>query len=329
MQKCLHTEKTDKGEKITVLDRSGSCAIVVLIVEKRCYIANVGDSRAIMSGNFGEKVYTLSRDHRPNDEKEYKRILDAGGKIYQTEANLSQYFNYNINSTNLPNGPLSPSGSHGTEKRQASTPHSHANILGPLRVIPGKLSVCRTIGDVEAKDPRLGGNPNVVIGTPEIKYFDITQSNDFIVIGCDGVFEKLKNKEIIENLWKVVNSTNIVKDIHHMNGVLAESLIDDCLNIKSTDNLTAVMISFKNNFYDKENYVNTDYVSHTHQLNKIPKIVKTESNLSKEQYQNAYSSISQNQILSKIIKSSQTRTNTAQSERFMSLNSLSSVNSGK
>jgi len=69
----------------TGLDSSGSCAIVVLIIENRVYIANVGDSRAILSAKNGSKFYTLSRDHRPGDEKEYKKILDAGGKIYKKE----------------------------------------------------------------------------------------------------------------------------------------------------------------------------------------------------------------------------------------------------
>ena len=41
----------------------------------------------------------------------------------------------------------------------------------------------RTFGDVEAKDPRFGGNPNVVIPTPDIKSFKITKDHDFIVLG--------------------------------------------------------------------------------------------------------------------------------------------------
>jgi len=32
-----------------IIDKSGSCAIVALIVEDICYIANVGDSRAVIS----------------------------------------------------------------------------------------------------------------------------------------------------------------------------------------------------------------------------------------------------------------------------------------
>lgn len=52
------------------LNKSGSCAIVVLIVADMCFVANVGDSRACLSGDGGKKTYTLSRDHKPSDEQE-------------------------------------------------------------------------------------------------------------------------------------------------------------------------------------------------------------------------------------------------------------------
>lgn len=38
----------------------------------------------------------------------------------------------------------------------------------PCRVLPGRLSVSRTIGDLEAKDEKYGGNRNVVVAEPEI-----------------------------------------------------------------------------------------------------------------------------------------------------------------
>lgn len=34
------------------------------------YIANVGDSRALMSADGGKYIVELSRDHKPNDDNE-------------------------------------------------------------------------------------------------------------------------------------------------------------------------------------------------------------------------------------------------------------------
>lgn len=41
-------------------------------------------------------------------------------------------------------------------------------LYGPYRVLPGRLSVSRTFGDIEAKDESLGGKKGVVIAEPEI-----------------------------------------------------------------------------------------------------------------------------------------------------------------
>ena len=40
-----------------------------------CYIANLGDSRAIYSYDTGSKFYQLSRDQKPNDPKEKKEYI--------------------------------------------------------------------------------------------------------------------------------------------------------------------------------------------------------------------------------------------------------------
>jgi protein phosphatase 2C family protein 2/3 len=62
--------------------------------------------------------------------------------------------------------------------------NSNHVILGPSRVFPGRLSVSRSFGDIEAKLIKNGGNPNVVIATPEITCFKLTSEMDYIVLGC-------------------------------------------------------------------------------------------------------------------------------------------------
>jgi protein phosphatase PTC2/3 len=44
-----------------ILDKSGSCALVVLIVGDMCYIANVGDSRAILSAGGANPGNSLTK----------------------------------------------------------------------------------------------------------------------------------------------------------------------------------------------------------------------------------------------------------------------------
>ena len=56
------------------LIRSGSCATVVLIVGEKCFIANVGDSRSVLSSNLGLTRESLTIDHKPLEEIEMQRI---------------------------------------------------------------------------------------------------------------------------------------------------------------------------------------------------------------------------------------------------------------
>lgn len=108
---------------------------------------------------------------------ERKRIIEGGGQIYhRTTAQ-------NVDSNN---------------------PSKKEIIVGPLRVLPGRLSVSRTFGDAEAKLSKFGGNPKVVIAEPEIKSFKITKDHDFIVLGCDGIFDKLSNQDTIACAWNSV-----------------------------------------------------------------------------------------------------------------------------
>lgn len=86
---------TDMQSRQQNLTTSGATAVSLLIQSttegKKIYVANVGDSRAVLcckvntageshpsGGYFADR---LSFDHRPEDESEQKRIKDSGGFI--------------------------------------------------------------------------------------------------------------------------------------------------------------------------------------------------------------------------------------------------------
>ena len=157
-----------------LLDTSGSCGVILLIKKNKCIIANIGDSRLVMFKN--KRVVFSTSDHKPNTYIEKHRIESQGGSVYQTTAAIPIY----------QNGKL---------------------IEIPWRVCPGGLSVSRTFGDIESKDERFGGKKGVVVALPDISEFELNDEYNFIVIGCDGIFDVLSNGEIIECI-KIVLKIN-------------------------------------------------------------------------------------------------------------------------
>ncbi|CAD8125690.1 unnamed protein product [Paramecium sonneborni] len=225
-----------------ILETSGSCAIVVLIIGDSCYVANVGDSRAILSTQNGKKIIDLSNDHKPEFEK--NRITKAGGQLYQT---------------------------HGLNEEGKL-------ILGPVRVNPGKLSVSRTFGDIEAKLEKLGGKPKVVIAEPEIRQFKIIQEHDFIILGSDGIFDRMSSRDVIKGIWEDVQSNKNMNDLHNVMSNAVESVIKESLLRKTIDNVTLLIIAFQINTL-REEEIRVKTISYTDQLVKLPQSNKNASNL--------------------------------------------------
>ena len=145
------------------MDMSGSSALIVMIIEKQCYIINVGSSRAVLSADSGKSIVPLSRDHKPGDPAERIRVKKAGGKIFQEQI-------------------IDEFGKH---------------MLGPERILPGKLTLTRCFGDIYAKDEALGNQKGVVIAVPEIVQFEIMPNHDFIILASDGIFDTINNQDAI------------------------------------------------------------------------------------------------------------------------------------
>ena len=203
------------NEKGEISDSSGSCGIMAMIQNNKIIIANVGDSRLVLFKNG--KVFFATEDHKPNTETEKKRIKNAGGEIYQTFT----YF------------PLRQNG---------------REIEAPWRVLPGRLSVSRTFGDVEAKDPKFGGIGGVVMALPDITEFDLNDEFNFMVIGCDGIFDVLSNEEILECVKIVLKEKKVEEinedNIHDLCGDFAGMIVKGAIAKDSSDNVSCIVVAF-------------------------------------------------------------------------------------
>lgn len=121
-------------------DKSGSCALVSVIFDNKIYIANIGDSRAIMSIGGGTKVRQLTADQKPDNIKEFERALKNGSKIYLDDNDDPDRDESKIEFIK---------DKAELEKMKEIKENSKEEKI--FRVYPSDLAVMRTVGDIKAK----------------------------------------------------------------------------------------------------------------------------------------------------------------------------------
>ena len=70
----------EEEDEARMCDDSGTTAVVVLLTPRWIICANAGDSRAIYC-KTNRRTIPLSYDHKPDDEEEERRIVEAGGYV--------------------------------------------------------------------------------------------------------------------------------------------------------------------------------------------------------------------------------------------------------
>lgn len=126
---------------------------------------------------------------------------------------------------------------HNTDKRI----HFEA---GDWRI--GDLSVSRAFGDLD--------NVPYVTHIPDIFYYQLIPDDEFIVMACDGVWDVLKNDEVINfvrdhlynnhiEYYTVPNKYPIVNSYNQRN--IARKLAEYAIARGSTDNVSALIIFFE------------------------------------------------------------------------------------
>lgn len=205
--------KTIRSAKMLTSYSAGTTVIVAVVEEasRKLLIANVGDSRAIVSAN-GKPVF-VTVDHKPGLAEERELVKTLGGRVGYSDAH-----------------------SQGKE-RFCCVPcwgcPCFLNYRRPLRVFPGGLAVSRTFGDV----PKDTSVRRAVSAEPTITEMKLEQHHEFLIMGCDGVWDVVSNQRAVD----------LVKR-QRLQGASAEDAANALCQLAyqrgSTDNISAVVVYF-------------------------------------------------------------------------------------
>ena len=158
----IANEKLVDNEEINSLF-SGSTCVSVIYTPEKLIVPNIGDSRAVLGRLVNRekneyKAINLSRDHKPTEKDEAKRIIENDGRIQ----------------------PFTEEG----------------EFVGPERVwikeeeVPG-LAMTRSFGD------RVAATVGVM-SEPEIKEFLFEEGDKFMIIASDGIWEFISSQECVD-----------------------------------------------------------------------------------------------------------------------------------
>lgn len=153
---------------------SGTTAITVLVVGHTLFVANVGDSRAIIAVKDGNRIVAedLSRDQTPFRKDEYERVRLCGARVL---------------SVDQVEGIKDPDiQTWGDEESEGGDP---PRLWVQNGMYPG-TAFTRSVGDRTAE--RIG-----VVADPEVSVVDLTPNHLFFVVASDGVFEFLSSQAVV------------------------------------------------------------------------------------------------------------------------------------
>jgi serine/threonine protein phosphatase PrpC len=68
--------------------------------------------------------------------------------------------------------------------------------------INGNLNLSRAIGDLTYKhNDKLSPKDQAITAFPDVTFNPVSQKTDFIVMGCDGIWESHNNQQVVEKIY--------------------------------------------------------------------------------------------------------------------------------
>jgi len=199
--------------KTTATYSAGTTLVVAALEEpsNKLFIANVGDSRAVLSA--GGQVVFATLDHKPHRPEEKALVEKLGGRIGYTDA-------HSRGNQSFCCAPCWGCPCFKSYKR-------------PWRVFPGGLAVSRTFGDVCKNEAQA----RVTSAEPDVTEITLEPKHDFLILACDGVWDVVTNQAAVDFIGK-----------QRQMGFPAETAANNLCQLAyhkgSTDNISAVVVYF-------------------------------------------------------------------------------------
>ncbi|KAK1316591.1 putative protein phosphatase 2C 2 [Acorus calamus] len=99
----------------------------------------------------------------------------------------------------------------------------------------GVLSVTRALGDWDMKFPM--GSPSPLIAEPEFQQAVLTEDDEFLIIGCDGIWDVMSSQHAVGVVRRGLRR-------HDNPEQGARDLVMEALRLKTIDNLTVIVVCF-------------------------------------------------------------------------------------
>ncbi|XP_022727552.1 uncharacterized protein LOC111283351 isoform X2 [Durio zibethinus] len=212
---------------------SGSTATVILIADGQILVANIGDSKAILCS---EKFHSpteakatllqLYKEQRRNGAASPLRnsnfkLAASSGLVYYVVKELTRDHHPDRDD----------------ERSRVEAAGGYVVDWGGVPRVNGQLAISRAIGDVLYKSYG-------VIAAPEVTDWQSLTANDsYLVVGSDGVFEKLSLQDVCDLLWEVKNHATIGSRLSSSCSLsLADCLVNTAFKRGSMDNMAAVVV---------------------------------------------------------------------------------------
>lgn len=100
----------------------------------------------------------------------------------------------------------------------------------------GQINVSRALGDWHMEGLKGAGGP--LTAEPELMTTELTQEDEFLIIGCDGLWDVFRSQNAIDFARRRLQE-------HNDPVMCSKDLVDEALKRKSGDNLTVVVVCFQ------------------------------------------------------------------------------------